>query len=485
MVLVLYCTATSIWRSEALNDLLYRSGDLACFMHTPATDREFFGIVWRRAFRSTLFVWLASLLAFGYLVVVRNLGGVGWLAAAIAATLQWLGVLTLIVILAQLRLPGWLRSASVALYFLLFVAFFLPPQLISSVQPMLLPLPASWVPFMFERAFLGQDSRFLYLLVPVLLLLGLLPMAFRRLRDGYPAAEVVYPLQIIAAEAGVDQETETENRDDVDWRPDEAPQVPRVDISHSLRPFDWKSSRWLERLANRTFNARDRAVAEFLCGGVAAPWSGVWLVACKFAAVGFLALPWFFDPRFGMVIGAIACMIAMPVLGGKWPGLQSMRYSTTIQPILAAVPISYWDVTSVVAKVNLVRYLVWLPVFLSYGVLLGWKFLSSPTRGLEIAFAIFLILLWSQPLVIVGLHSSGTNDTKRITLSSMARAAVILFLAIAFAISIFLIAFDLPGTASPIFVGAIIAILICPTLIWFTYKRWYERGRIDTVRVAD
>jgi len=484
-LLVLYCTATSIWRAGALNGVLYRSGDLAYFMHTPATDREFFGFAWRRAFRSTLLVSLASLLAFGYLVVVRDLGVVSWLAAAVAATLQWVSVLSLVVILTQLRLPSWLRSVSVGMYILLFVAFFLPPQLISSVQPMLLPLPTSWVPFMFERAVLGRDSRFLYLLFPVLLLIGLLPMAFRRLRDGYPAAELVYPLQTIAGQTGEEQETETENRDDVDWRPQDTPQVSRVDVSHSLRPFDWKSSRWLERLVNRTFNARDRAVAEFLCGGVAAPWSGLWFLACKFAAVGLLTLPWLVDPRIGGAIGAIACMIALPVLGGKWLGLQTVRYSTTLQPAFAALPISYWDVTSVVAKVNLIRYLVWLPVFLSYGALLGWKSFSSPIRGLEIALGIFFVLLWSQPLAIVGLHSSGTNDTKRITLHSVAGAGVILLLAITYATSVFLIASGLRGIARPVFLAAIIAILICPTLIWFTYKRWYERGKIDTVRIAD
>jgi hypothetical protein len=489
LLLSLYSAATIIHRAAALSDVLYRSGDLAYFMHSPAADREFFDFAWPRTFRSALWVWLYSVLTFSFLVVTYGLGGGGWAAALTAATLQWLLVISLVAILAQVPLTSPVRASAAALYFLAFVSLFLPPRFTSFILRILLPLPSSWVPFVFDRALLNQNLEFLYLLLPVLLVIGLLPVAFRRLRHGYPSVELVYPLQTAAAAGSenkeeIDGETETIGRDR-DWRSANAAQARDIDISPSLRLFDWNRSPWLERLANRMFNARDKEVAEFLCGGVAAPWSPLWALAFKIAAVGLVVLPWFFDPRIGFVIGCIASMFALPVLGGRWPGLQSLRFSTTVQPVFAAVPISYWDVTSVVFKVNLARYLAWLPVFLAYGAMLGWRLLSSPSQGLEIAIGIFLILLWSQPIVIVGKHSSGTNDTRRITFHSLAWAGVILFLAIIYVLSILLVFSGLLSIGGLLFIIATLGILVSPLMIWLVYKVWYERGKIDTVRAAD
>jgi hypothetical protein len=307
-----------------------------------------------------------------------------------------------------------------------------------------------------------------------------LPIAFRRLRDAYPSVEIVFPLQTVAP----DSESEDQEVTTADWQPTYSARPGGVDLSPSLRPFDWSTSPWLERLVAKMFDARDKQVAEFLCGGVRAPWSGLWLLALKFAAAGLAALP-LLDPRIGLAIGGIACLLALPILGGRWPGLQNIRFPATIQPLFAALPISYPEVTSVVLKVNLARYLAWSPIFLGYGAMLGWRLASSPALGLKIASGIFFLLLWSQPIVIAGIHSRGTNDTSRFTLHMVGGAGVILCLAISYAVSIFALNAGITATGRAWFTAAIVTILLSPSLIWFAYKVWYERGKIDTVRVAE
>ncbi len=86
LLLALYSAATVVGRSNALFNTLYRSGDLAFYMHVPVTDKHFFGYVWRNFLKSSLWVWFYSFLAFGYLTVISKLGPIGWTAAIIAST---------------------------------------------------------------------------------------------------------------------------------------------------------------------------------------------------------------------------------------------------------------------------------------------------------------------------------------------------------------------------------------------------------------
>ncbi len=53
LLLSTYSLATSIGRAATFSDVLYRSGNLAYFMHTPASDREFFEYKWRATLRSS------------------------------------------------------------------------------------------------------------------------------------------------------------------------------------------------------------------------------------------------------------------------------------------------------------------------------------------------------------------------------------------------------------------------------------------------
>ncbi len=265
LLLALYSAATVVGRSNALFNTLYRSGDLAFYMHVPVTDKHFFGYAWRNFLKSSLWVWFYSFLAFGYLTVISKLGPIGWTAAVIASTLQWLLIVSLVV-MVELLPPSWPKTKiGLSLYLLTFGAIFLPESWATLAWRALLPLPTMWIPRIFERGVLNHESGSLYLLIPILLFLVSLPLSSRRLRETYPIVEPVYPL---ASNAAVDVERDDDEIGVVrekDWQSTEATSNLQVTPAH-LRGLDWNSSGWIEGLAGRLLNEREKKSADFLCG---------------------------------------------------------------------------------------------------------------------------------------------------------------------------------------------------------------------------
>ena len=317
LLLALYSAATVVGRSNALFNTLYRSGDLAFFMHVPVTDKHFFSYVWRRFLKSSLWVWFYSFLAFGYLTEISKPGPTGWTAAVIASTLQWLLIVSLVVTL-ELLPPSWPKAKiGFPLYLLTFGAIFLPESWATLAWRALLPLPTAWIPHIFERGALNHESGSLYLLIPILLFLVSLPLTSRRLRETYPIVEPTYPL---ASNAAADVEQDDDEIGVVreeDWQSTKATSSLRVTPAH-LRGLDWNSSGWIEGLAGRILNEREKKSADFLCGGHLGLWSALWRRGLKVAAIGVvvLLLPRLFAPWIGISIGVVASMFALPVLGG-------------------------------------------------------------------------------------------------------------------------------------------------------------------------
>jgi len=489
LLLALYSAATVVGRSNALFNTLYRSGDLAFYMHVPVTDKHFFGYAWRNFLKSSLWVWFYSFLAFDYLTVISKLGPIGWTAAVIASTLQWLLIVSLVVVV-ELLPPSWPKTKiGLSLYLLTFCAIFLPEPWVSLAWRGFLPLPTAWIPHIFERGVFNHESGSLFLLIPILLFLVSLPLTSRRLRETYPIVEPTYPL---ASNAAVDVEQDDDEIGVVreeDWQSTKATSNLRVTPAH-LRGLDWNSSGWIEGLAGHLLNEREKKSADFLCGGHLGLWSSLWRLGLKVAAIGVVALllPKLFAPWIGIAIGAVASFFALPVIGGRWEGMQLITLSGTVRPACAGIPLSYTEMSRVLAKINLLRYAVWLPIFLVYGAILAWRLQMAPLLGIKITAEILLVLISFQPILIVGHHSYGTNDTKRLNLHSIVAILVIGSIGIAYAVclTIVFIATEWApeGSRAVPAVAAATGMFFCSLLIWFCYKLFYNRGRLDTMRVA-
>lgn len=497
VLLALYSTATVFGRSILLANTLYRSRPLAFFMHAPVTDAQFFDHQWRGFLRNSLLVGFYSFLAFGCLALTSTIGYSVWPAVVIAATLQWLLVVSLIVALQLVPTarPEGLNFGffpCLLLYLLAFAALFLPPTLIEPLQRILLPLPTAWIPYVFESVILRHEHQSLYLLVPTLALFFFLPVAARRLRATYPVVELSYPLARPSRVNGSDVKAAGPEK----WMDTQEKEAirstePAITPIH-LQLLNWSAGGWIERLTARWLSQRERETAEFLCGGRLGFWSAQWRRALKVFMVGGLALilrsvipSWI-----GAAVGAIASMFALPLLGGHWEGMQLRSLAgMRVMPVYASFPLSFGDMSRVIAKVNLIRYAVGSPFFLAYCALLAWREHLPPLFGLRMGGEILVILLSIQPFFIASRLSFGTNDTSRLNLHTLLGFLALAPLAIAYftcMVILLLAAGWAPERprAWPA-IAATAGMFLCSSLSWFGYKLFYDRGRVDLLRIAD
>lgn len=499
VLLTLYCTATVFSRSTSFVRTLYRSADLAFFMHVPVTDQHFFDFEWPRFLRSSLFVYCSAGAVF---VVLAFRQGQPYtanlLAVLIAATLQWLVVVAFSVML-QLLPPRFMDlRVGVPIYALGFAAVFFPAGWVQNLATVVQPMPTAWVPTVFERGVLGHDTSTLSRVLGVVLLVALLPFGYQRMRKAFPRFELVYPLQNARVSEVEEISASVRGQRDgtVDGVGRELESADRA-LSPPPAPIDlpalnWATAGWIERLAGRRLNLRERYAAVFLCGGRLGRWSSEWRLGLKIAAGGvgtmLLAillpgmLPWWVS--FGA--GAVASLRALPVLGGGWEGMQLVTGSGTVGPAYAGLPLSYSEITRVLIKINLVRFAVWAPFFLAYAAALAMVNALPWVVGFRMGLEILAVLLSSQWIFIMGKHANGTNDTKRVTWHSLVGLAVATFIGLAYLASVGFFFFAVGWTAQAdweMAAAALIGMVLFSWLTWATYKALYDHGRIDLMRL--
>lgn len=488
-VLALYSTATVLQRAHSFQRSLYHSFDLAFFMHCPVSDQEFFRHAWRSLLRSSFSIWLAAFGIFGLVIVAQGMSGRFWLLAMVAALLHWLLLLTLILLMDRFIPPRYLMRIALPLYILTFASLFLPDSVLRSAWIPVSYLPSVWMPSFFASALLTGESPRIYLTVPTLALIGFLPVLYKSARSLYPRLELQYPISLVSAEP--EEETDLpssapfEDADTTGERTRPSGDRGPVVLAH----LDWNSSSWLERVIGKSLNIAEKQTAEFLLGGQLGSWSRSWFLALQIAAIGLVLLLLPVIPIWiGILVGLIGTGFAVPLLGGAWLGLQLVPMFGTVRLACAGLPVSYAMASRVIAKINSIRLLSWLPVFLVYGVAAAWRVEMPLQFGLATALRIVFALLSFQPILILGKHSHGTNDSRQLNLHSIVFLLAALFLG-----SVYLgcgVAFlAVPYSAEephPILLTILAsAMVLASCLLWRGYGLFYDHGRLDTIRVGD
>ena len=496
LMLTLYCTATVFGRSTQFVTTLYRSTDLAFFMHAPVTDREFFDHEWPRFFRASLFVWFCAASVFVLLVFRQpNRDAEHFAAALAAATLQWFVVLALCIGTYLLPRRFIDMRIGIALYVLTFASIFFPKEWVDGLKTIVGPLPTAWVPRIFERGVLGHDASTLPLVAAVVALLVLLPLGFRRMRNQFPIVELVYPFEMARVTEGEEEVAEGDvatgslgHREAHDQDVVHAERKELIPVR--LPSLDWATSGWIERIAGDWLNQREKQVAAFLCGGKLGRWSAEWRMGIKIAAIGVgtMFLPMLLPDWVCLAAGAVASLSALPVFGGGWDGMQLTAVSGAVGPAYAGFPLSFSEMTRVLLKVNLVRYAVWSPIFLMYSGGLALRAGMPVAFGLSIGTEILIALLAAQWIFIVGQHANGTNDTKRFTLHSVTGLVAVLLIGMIFvaAVIFFFVTLSWSEEAGKA-LGAVAALgmFLSSWLVWVVYRLLYNRGRIDLMRLPN
>ncbi|HKE09768.1 MAG TPA: hypothetical protein VKB48_18190 [Candidatus Acidoferrum sp.] len=180
-----------------------------------------------------------------------------------------------------------------------------------------------------------------------------------------------------------------------------------------LQRWDWSQMTWMERAVGWWLSPEEKDTLWFLLGAKVPSWSNAWKNSVIALAVGVLLVVSL--PMEWKQLGVIAFLVSMgfglPFFGGAWAATNPGWISGKVAPIHSVYPLRYRLASRVIAKVNLVRTLAWLP-FVAVLAILEAK-LANKTIPETLWFAARAVLIWLSwmPITIAGKFSKGSNDT--------------------------------------------------------------------------
>jgi hypothetical protein len=179
----------------------------------------------------------------------------------------------------------------------------------------------------------------------------------------------------------------------------------------------------------------------------------------------------------GIVLAIAAAGFAAPLLGGNWLGLMVVPVSVQRSFVAAFYPVSYWQVSWVMLKINFVRLLAWSFLFVPTFLALGWRFGMSIETSFSFGLKILYCVMIAQFIAVMGQHSKSTNDTRTWSLGMVCFFMFVPFaVCAAFAgVFFFLLA---PEAPHGLLVGALI---LAPLglITWAAYGFLYNYGSFD------
>ncbi|MCY3018610.1 MAG: hypothetical protein NTW87_06210 [Planctomycetota bacterium] len=506
LVVALYGTGSGFTRAAALLHDIRFSHDLLVFAHLPMSDAEFLRMRLMRAFRSSLWVLSAFLLAYIGLGAAAGVGAPGHLRthmvlfAALLALVQWATVVALAAVVAGYR-PGWWSGwIGFGLNCAAFLGAAFPPLLKNVTQlpwQAVLVLPGGWPAAAFQRGLLLQERDMLWLAAPPLLLLLFVPGALRRLRQFYVLRELSVSAQgrtttIMAVDPRTLQPADPRDAArHYDFVRAHSGAVPAEDLwaaekevlsGRFLGPLDWRKLPVLERMIAACLTVRERTVLEFLCRdwpGWTAAWRNLTLImALVLVALHAAPALAFWVALFGGLYGLSSG--SLTPTGAAFPGLRSLPCSGKFIPLHALYPLSFGGLSRVLLSVAMFRTLALLPCAVLCGAATAWIMHRPPAQGAELATKAVALLLAAQPGLVAFLLFRGTSYAEQITLRSIPwQVSLLAWGASLIVAGLVMVMYS----GMPAALAAIAAALLTG-LFWLWSRYLYENGRADLVRTT-
>ena len=180
---------------------------------------------------------------------------------------------------------------------------------------------------------------------------------------------------------------------------------------------------------------------------------------------------------FGVIGLLVSLGFGLPLLGGAWAATSPGWISGKVAPIYSVYPLRYGLASRVMAKVNLVRTLAWLPFVALLAILEAKLANKTIPETLWFAARAFLIWLSWMPVTIAGKFSKGSNDT---TLNQWRQVLLIPLLITGLSGAALLwgmiLIFDNPEVLLVAF-----ASIACSVGAWAAYGWWFNR-KVDLLR---
>jgi len=499
--LTLYCTATAIQRSFQLQALMTVSLERLLFYFYPLSDADFFHWAMQGFMVKTARIWLASAVAFAFVLGAQNQPWL-WRAAGFA-TLQWLMTLAAIFALAA-YVSGIPRWVPLALYVALaFVFYFGATPYLRPAYTVLNALPAGWIGLAIPW-FHGRTLEWiLWFVLTALMAAGVwaLLVQFRSrivVEGGAQGAR----LPIRQTSSQTREATEEEHLQELllheegeeDFEPDRPQtewQKMRLQLAGSqseryvlsgdwVAGRNWRTEAWLERLAAAWMTPEERKTAEFLLLDEDIRWSKLWRASAVAAAIAgtFFVLPVPYARAAGIFAAVLSAMLGVPVLGGSWPATGYVWLSGKLTPLHGCYPLKFKTACRAMWKVNLVRAAAWLPIGAFVGGIMSLGYGTGAGLGALMVLKGTLVYGAAVPLISAGHFSKSTNDTASLQLDKLPLLGLIVIVLLAMATGAILTMAFSPGLGA-LSLGATALISLGA---WWGYGRYYERGKVDLLR---
>lgn len=475
LALSLLISAFAIYRLRLFTESILSGPDRITLFYFPVADGDYLRYRWThflRVWLAILAVWFAVCYAFAVsrTEVLWPSGGYALGSAAVQTACAlcfaiWLHIL----------FPGLARFFPEAILAGLAVGLFLVPEkAFVAARTALFLIPAHWVGVAFIGALRLGPTRDVWWFLPALVFSASLPWAWRRLNHAlFNKLEwqvLVFRPSAQSRNAEVDIE---ENQDEPAWT--------RANVTLDSG-FRLAECGLLERLAARLYNDHELTVAEFLVGYSPPRWSKKWLQSAAGVAVAMACAlvpsplaewaPWVF------ILGA--AIWGMPIGGGDWPGFGRPGGLAFSLPIYMIGPLDFGDMARVLLKANALRVLAWFPLAAAFAAAVAPHSEAGFWDATGIALKWMLALAAWQFITLTAKFSQTTNEASRggwHVLAWFGGAVILAPAAFAGAAFMFL---DKAGWAA----GGAVLMVASFALLWLSYLRLLNRGRIDLLSVS-
>ena len=474
-VIVLWQLSAIFVRASFLNGSLHYSPAVSVLFSLPISDQDIFKVQWQRFLRDSLWSVLDFSILYGLLA--WKIGGRNFSPAIGIAfgIISWLFIIAMALSLYALGVRkfffglGSLFSLSA-----MGVVFFLPYQQEISTwiarSAYGLP-PVGWL---VHAMGITPAQGVVHDLVPCVLAaftLLLSPLAYRRALRQYGLHEGIIAVasrtqatmrnRVVEYPEAAGQFTQTQT--------EAAAQISAGELQAGL---DWKRLGPVERLVSRLLNPRERVITDFLVAGNPRWTAGLRRLGITLSFL--LAGTWLFTSLVSALSGFLLVPVAVLLLAafaGQWRGFGQPGGGGLQSPYYALYPLGFWELMRLVLKINLLRFLLYLPLVATGLILVVGKMRSDWASTIALGSKVIFLGLIAQPILAIAQISPGTNDGKK---------PVVILAALAFFILQLASGMTFIAAESPVLLvtSAIVSAMVscCALLL---YGRLYNKNRFD------
>jgi hypothetical protein len=454
-------------RAAQFHGSLYYGPSLRCYYFLPIPDEGVFRVQWRQFLWNSL--WSAADFALLYFLLVLKMGG-RWNsieAGLCLGLLQWLFIPPMALVLMVLFPGKVLYTAFWMLPLATFGLLWIGPEH-EALFGQLAGL-ACWIPPMGPIFHLlgivkaGGLSASAWPCATGIIALAASSFAWQKARRNYSMPEN----QADESKAGAEL-----------FRRSAGEAQGAIRSRQFISGMDWRNLRIVERGLSRLLTQRERVIAEFMTAAKPGWTAGLkTFVIVLAAAVGcywFLAVAC--HVKTNPILLLWVCFFLAAKLVGGWSGFAIPQGAGIQCPVYAGYPIGFWELVSVILKIDLARFLIALPLGCCAIAVLQ-RFIPGIANAEPVAIKIIAVCIMISPIVPIMLMSSGTNDSQRPRFTSVIAALLLFLVLIASGVAVIVVS---SWNLAAMFVAVGLA---ASMLALFLYGRSFNLTRFDLIPV--